>query len=203
MTWWSTLPRGPELLGAVMAVFRRKGFAHTSVRDLESATGLHPGSLYKAYGSKEGLFAAAVTAYNDQVVAGRVRTHLDAADPPLPGIHAFFTSTFDTGEPLNPGCLLTTTAVETPLLAGTARDGVAAGLELIEDGFRRLLERARAAGDIAPTAATDQLAAQLLALYQGVLVLVRFGTPAAKLAAVVEHAIPAITTAHHPSEGPR
>src|SRR5690349_23206383 len=89
----------PELLGAVMAVFRRKGFAHTSVRDLESATGLHPGSLYKAYGSKEGLFAAAVAAYNDQVVAGRVRTHLDAADPPLPGIHAFFTSTFDTGEP--------------------------------------------------------------------------------------------------------
>lgn len=193
----------PELLSAVMAVFRRKGFAHTSVRDLEGATGLHPGSLYKAYGNKEGLFAAAVTAYNDQVVADRVRTHLDAAEPPLRGIHAFFTSTFDSGEELNPGCLLTTAAAEAPELPGTARDGVAAGLDLIEDGFWRVLERARAAGDIDPTTATDQLASQLLALYQGVLVLVRFGTPAAKLAAVVEHAIPAITTFDHRTEGPR
>lgn len=193
----------PELLGAAMGVFRRKGFAHTSVRDLEGATGLHPGSLYKAYGSKEGLFAATVTRYNEQVVAQRVRTHLDAADPPLPGLQAFFTSTFDGGEQLNPGCLLTTTAVETPVLPDTARSGVATGLELIEDGFRRLLERAREAGDISPTAETDQLASQLLALYQGVLVLVRFGTPAAKLATVVEHAIPAITTFDHRSEGPR
>ncbi|MEO6085292.1 MAG: TetR/AcrR family transcriptional regulator [Umezawaea sp.] len=193
----------PELVNAVMAVFRRKGFAQTSVRDLEAATGLHPGSLYKAYGNKESLFAAVVTAYNDRVVAHRVHTHLDAAEPPLQGIHTFFTSTFDGGEEHNPGCLLTTSAVEAPALPGTARDGVAAGLDLIEDGFRRLLERARAAGDIAATAPIDQLASQLLALYQGVLVLVRFGTPAARLAAVVEHAVPAITAYDHRPEGPR
>jgi AcrR family transcriptional regulator len=94
------------------------------VRDLEAATGLHPGSLYKAHGSKEGLFTAAVTATTNRWSRA--------------------------------GCAPTTTAVEAPVLPGTARDGVSAGLDLIEDGFRRLLERARAAGDIAPTAAIDQ-----------------------------------------------
>src|SRR5881392_1911699 len=165
-----------------MAVFRRKGFAHTSVQDLQEATGLHPGSLYKAYGSKAGLFTAALAAYNEQVAAHRVRVHLDDADPPLRGLHTFFTSTFDDGGQSNPGCLLTNTAIEAPTLDGIGRDGVTAGLALIEAGFRRLLNRAIAAGDLAPTVTTEQLAAELLVLYQGVLVLVRFGTPAAKLA---------------------
>jgi AcrR family transcriptional regulator len=184
----------PELLHVVMGVFRRKGFAHTTVPDLQEATGLHPGSLYKAYGSKEGLFTAALAAYNDQVTARRVRTHLDETDPPLRGLHTFFTSTFETNEETNPGCLLTNTAIEAYVLPGTGRDGVTAGLELIEAGFRRLLDRAVNAGDLAPTAPTDQLAAQLLALYQGVLVLVRFGTPAGKLAGIVEHAVTAIVS---------
>src|SRR5437762_11527659 len=140
---------GPGLLRTGVAVFRRKGCAHTSVQDLQQATGLHPGSLYKAYGSKEGLFAAALAAYNEQVTARRVGTHLDEADPPLRGLHTFFTSTFDSGEETNPGCLLTNTAIEAPALPGTGRDGVTAGLALIEGGFRRLLDRAVAAGDLA------------------------------------------------------
>ncbi|MEU7908815.1 TetR/AcrR family transcriptional regulator [Actinoplanes sp. NPDC049118] len=184
----------PELLRTVMAVFRRKGFAHTSVQDLQEATGLHPGSLYKAYGSKEGLFTAALAAYNEQVAARRVQFHLDETDPPLRGLHTFFASTFSDSdsEEANPGCLLTNTAIEAPMLPGIGRDGVAAGLELIETGFRRMLERAVATGDLAPTAPTDQLAAELLALYQGVLVLVRFGTPTVKLADIVANALPAI-----------
>ncbi|MBI3685790.1 MAG: TetR/AcrR family transcriptional regulator [Actinobacteria bacterium] len=191
-----------------MAVFRRRGFARTSIRDLAEATGLHPGSLYQAYGSKEGLFAAAVTTYNELVVEHRVRTHLDEAEPPLRGIDTFFASTFDddgdddsAADGPNPGCLLTNTAVEAHLLPGTSRDGVAAGLNLIEQGFQRVLERARQAGQINPTAATDQLAAQLLALYQGVLVLVRFGAPTTKLAAIVAHAVPAIIASGHHAEG--
>ncbi|MEV8504450.1 TetR/AcrR family transcriptional regulator [Actinoplanes sp. NPDC051475] len=190
----------PELLATVMAVFRRKGFAHTSVRDLEQATGLHPGSLYKAYGNKEGLFTAALAAYNEQVAAHRVRIHLDETDPPLRGLHAFFVSTFDGGEEANPGCLLTNTAVEAPALAGVGRDAVAAGLELIEAGFRRMLERAIAAGDLPPTTPNDQRAAELLALYQGVLVLVRFGTAPAKLAGIVAHALPALLATHTQGE---
>src|SRR5688572_24293900 len=65
-----------EVLASAMRLFRRRGYLGASVRDLEEATGLHPGSLYRAFKNKDELFRAALDAYNDQVVEKRVQTHL-------------------------------------------------------------------------------------------------------------------------------
>ncbi|MEW1649099.1 TetR/AcrR family transcriptional regulator [Streptomyces sp. NPDC091219] len=51
---------------AAMEAFRRSGFAGTSMRDLVEATGLGSGSLYAAFGSKEGLYLAALDLYRQQ-----------------------------------------------------------------------------------------------------------------------------------------
>ncbi|HEY2385359.1 MAG TPA: TetR/AcrR family transcriptional regulator [Candidatus Binatia bacterium] len=179
----------PELLTTVMRLFRRKGYCQTSLKDIEQATDLHPGSLYKAYGSKDQLFVAALHAYNERVVAERVRTHLDHAERPLRGVRAMFVSTFDGSETDIPGCLLTNTAVESTALGPEARRAVAEGFDLLRDGFARALERARARGDVPPSTRPAVLAARLLALYQGVLVLVRFGTPADHLSKIVDETI--------------
>lgn len=40
--------------------FRNTGYEGTSIDDLVQATGLHRGSLYKAFGSKRGLFVLAL-----------------------------------------------------------------------------------------------------------------------------------------------
>ena len=40
------------------AAFLRSGYEGTSIEDLVTATGLHRGSLYQAFGSKRGLFLA-------------------------------------------------------------------------------------------------------------------------------------------------
>ncbi|MCY7411516.1 MAG: TetR/AcrR family transcriptional regulator [Salinibacterium sp.] len=40
--------------------FRTTGYEGTSIDDLVQATGLHRGSLYKAFGSKRGIFVLAV-----------------------------------------------------------------------------------------------------------------------------------------------
>ena len=44
-------------------LFWQQGFAATSVSQLTAATGLKPGSLYNEFGSKEGLFKAALSYY--------------------------------------------------------------------------------------------------------------------------------------------
>lgn len=51
----------PAQVAARAAVtFTELGYAGTSVDDLVRATGLHRGSLYQAFGSKRGLFCAAL-----------------------------------------------------------------------------------------------------------------------------------------------
>jgi AcrR family transcriptional regulator len=164
-----------------MALYRRRGFGHTSMRDIEEATGLHPGSIYKAYGSKDALFVAALRAYNERIVRGRIATHLDGVPDPIAAIDRYFRSTFDGGERANPGCLLTTTATEARELDRAARGAVTEGLTDIEDALRRTLARAADQGRLPAGVPIDSLAAQLLALYQGLLVLVRFGAPRERL----------------------
>lgn len=43
-------------IDAAAAVFRRHGYAATSIEQIVEATGVHRGSLYSAFGSKRGLF---------------------------------------------------------------------------------------------------------------------------------------------------
>lgn len=161
-----------EVLASAMRLFRRRGYLGASVRDIEEATGLHPGSLYRVFESKDGLFRAALDAYNDQVVEGRVRVHLLEPADPVAGIRSFFTSAFETGPDPDPGCLLTNTAVESFTLPQTT-DAVRRGLETIESGFAEALTRARALGLLSADLDVEVSAAHLLALYQGLLVLVR------------------------------
>lgn len=71
-----------EVLASAMRLFRHRGYLGASLRDIEEATGLHPGSLCRTFRSKDGLFHAALDAYNERVVQGRIRVHLlEPADP--------------------------------------------------------------------------------------------------------------------------
>ncbi|MFC8450319.1 TetR/AcrR family transcriptional regulator [Kitasatospora sp. NPDC057223] len=180
-----------EVLASAMRLFRHRGYQGASLRDIEEATGLHPGSLYRSFRSKDGLFHAALDAYNEQVVQGRVRTHLLEPADPLAGIRSFFTTAFETGVDPDPGCLLTNTAVEC-FTVPQAAEGVRRGLETIESGFADALTRARALGRLPAGSDIGTTAAHLLALYQGLLVLVRAGTPHTKLHTVTDGAMASI-----------
>ncbi len=48
-----------------MNAFRRNGYDGTSISDLVDATGVGRGSLYAAFGSKEGLYLAAMDRYRE------------------------------------------------------------------------------------------------------------------------------------------
>ena len=59
-------PRGFDLDAATdraVALFWRRGYAATSVRDLCTAMGLNSGSFYAAFGGKAGCFRMALARY--------------------------------------------------------------------------------------------------------------------------------------------
>lgn len=57
---------------AARGVFWRHGYETASVPALEAATGLRRSSIYHAFGSKRGLFDAAVESYLDEIVRPRL-----------------------------------------------------------------------------------------------------------------------------------
>ncbi len=52
-----------KVLRSAMNAFMHKGYAKTSMQDLKTATGLHPGSIYCAFENKRGLLLAALEQY--------------------------------------------------------------------------------------------------------------------------------------------
>jgi TetR/AcrR family transcriptional repressor of nem operon len=55
-----------EVIAKCASAFRLTGYEGTSIDDLVRASGLHRGSIYKAFGSKRGLFVQAL----GQIVGG-------------------------------------------------------------------------------------------------------------------------------------
>jgi TetR/AcrR family transcriptional repressor of nem operon len=53
---------------AARDLFWERGYASTSLADLQAATGLSRSSLYQTYGSKQGLFDRALDSYCDEII---------------------------------------------------------------------------------------------------------------------------------------
>ena len=163
-----------QVLTQAMHLFRHKGFAASSVKDIEQATGLKTGSIYHSYRDKDGLFQAALDHYNGKVVAGRMERFLSKGAG-LAGLRSLFHSLLN--EP--GGCLLTNSAIEFGAMEGAAHNGVHHGFDLLRQVFERILHEE---GFADPTAT----ALRLLVLYQGLLVLIRGGYAGPSLTGMID-----------------
>lgn len=61
-----------QVARAARTVFWQRGYEAASIPELEEATGLGRSSIYNAFGSKKGLFDAAVESYLDEVIRPRL-----------------------------------------------------------------------------------------------------------------------------------
>ncbi|BHH83193.1 TetR/AcrR family transcriptional regulator [Desulforhopalus sp. 52FAK] len=58
-----------EVVDKSIDLFWENGFSASSMKDVEEATGLKPGSIYLAFGNKEGLFKEALVRYSRRRLA--------------------------------------------------------------------------------------------------------------------------------------
>jgi TetR/AcrR family transcriptional repressor of nem operon len=170
------------VLTGAMHAFRRQGFGAVSVRDLEAATGLKAGSLYNSFGDKAGLFRAAFVHYNSTVLGQRIARYA-TPEAGLAGLRIFFLSLLHEQRNEAFGCLITNSAIE---FGPDAPPGVGEGLEALLALFRTRLAGAKAAGRLRRGLDEGLGAQRLLALYQGILVLVRAGQDKAALARMID-----------------
>ena len=119
---------------AARDVFWQCGYELTSIADLEERTGLDRSSLYNAFGSKQGLFEAALRSYLREAIESRLGG-MQQPDAGIATIAAFFTGMAQTfradPERARYGCLMVNTLGE--LGAQNAHSALA---EAYRDNFR-------------------------------------------------------------------
>ena len=167
------------VLTGAMHAFRRKGYLAVSVRDLEDATGLKMGSIYNSFGDKAGLFDAAFAHYNRAVLQRRIDRHASLASG-LHGLRDLFLSLLREPGGNSYGCLITNSAVEFGGGDGPHRC-VNEGLRTLATAFADRLAIARRDGALRDGVDPAGASVKLLALYQGILVLIRAGHDKAAL----------------------
>lgn len=180
--------RNNATLSRAMRVFWRQGYDHTSIRDLERATGLNASSLYNAWGGKEALFRQVLDYYVEGIVQRRIETYLREGDP-IQGIRRFFETTFDYIDTDTPplACLLTNTAQALGHHDEHIREQLDAGMRRVETGFRAALERVE---EPLPAGQTPAVLARSLALsLQGLLVTSRVTPDRQRLQALTDAAL--------------
>jgi len=154
-----------------MMMFWRRGYGGTSIQDLEKATRLHRGSLYNAFGDKQGLFVAALKRYETTVSQERIK-QLSNPDP-YRAIEGFLNTLItQMSEPSRPrGCLHTNTSLEFPHAPDEILRVIAERTAGIEGAIYVVLRRAQAEGILDPAADARALARFYLGIAKGITVL--------------------------------
>lgn len=161
------------VLSGAMHAFRRKGYHAVSIRDLERATRLKAGSIYNSFGDKAGLFDAAFAHYVETVLRCRIERYA-AQEAGLGGLRELFLSLLHEPDGGSFGCLITNAAVEFGG-EGRAHRCVGEALDALAAVFAERLQAAANSHALRAGVEPAQAALKLLALYQGILVLVRAG----------------------------
>ena len=177
------------VLDRAAELFWRRGYDVVSVQDLESSTGLGRGSLYNAFGDKEGLFIAALDRYAERFGSVPFR-HLEERDVGT-GIRRLLEAIVERMEkPANPrGCLLTNTSLAFGTGSSRIDAYVTGKIAEMERRLEEAITRARDEGQIPADANPRQLARYYCAVAQALGVMHKAFGAAAGLRDIVEVAM--------------
>ncbi len=180
-----------KALDAALCVFWRKGYEGASYADLTAATGVERPALYAAFGNKEALFRKALDRYYE-LYLDFVPQALEQLTAREVAAHMLYNSAdLNTRFPDRTGCFNINGALAVSDGAETMRRTLIEARAEGEAQFRARFERAKAEGDLPPTAKPDVLAAYLMAVLHGMAVQAKAGFSREKLNSVAEQALAA------------
>lgn len=173
-----------------MDLFWERGYEATSMHDLTEALGVGRGSLYAAFGSKDGLYRTALAHYLDLMATAMLRELETGGDVRTIIRNALLGRlTVAANDPLRRGCMLVNAAAELlprdARTCQTVRDVMSAN----RDALEQTLTVAVARGEIAPEFHPKSLAEFLVACLTGLLMSSKIEPDLASLTRTVDIAL--------------
>jgi len=137
-----------KVLDSVVKLFWAQGYEATSMKNICEVTGLQPGSVYAAFGSKRALFLAAIDAYFEQAI-DNLKAILTGEGTPLERLRELFMYIVgDTCRKDSHGCLLVNALLETPADDAELRKRIATMFRRLEVAIKEVLVEAAACGEL-------------------------------------------------------
>ncbi len=151
--------------------FWANGYQSTSILDIASATGVKPGSLYKAFGDKKGLFLKCVQYYMEHTSYYAILIENPEA-PIKESLRKIFNLMVDSCDESvrNSGCLVTNSAYEMASVDEEISGEMNKHLSQMKQAVLSRILSAQASGEIDSEKDADSLAAYYITLIQGLLV---------------------------------
>lgn len=179
-----------DLIRKSVEIFRDNGFAGTSAEMLVKGLGVNRYSIYAEFGSKQGLFDAALERYDMEVV-DRNFGPLEAPGAGLDEIRALlqFFGSVDGNPGLGRGCLLCNTAVEFGPDDPSGAGFVQSYFARLSNAFRTALENALAGGELHEAVDVKQEAGFFTASVLGLFVMLRAKAPSQTIQSAARVAI--------------
>ncbi len=158
-----------------MRAFWAKGYEATSLADLMSATGLHKGSLYQAFGDKHALFVQALNRYLADMRRQEIEALADAATP-LTGLrnvmHMMIDMTDDDCS-CPKGCLAINSLVELAPHDPQIQQIMSDHTQHMRSSVEHAVAGAQAAGEIGTGRPPEVIAAMLMTFMAGLAVTIK------------------------------
>lgn len=149
-------------LGRALDLFRKQGFAATSLDDLSEATGMNRPSLYGAFGDKRELYIKSYQRYREEARAAMVeifRQEMPVRQR-LERIFAAALNIYLSGETGPRGCFTVVTAASEAVSDPDIRAMVLDGLTELDKAFTNCFRRAKENGEL-PESADPAVLAQV------------------------------------------
>lgn len=172
-----------EILDRAMTVSWERGWEQTSIRDLERALDLKAPSIYRRFGSRDGLGEAVVDHYVRRIVERRIEKYLPPSGDPRDNLRRFLEQSVtepEHGGALR-GCLLTSMSNETARPAPEIERALSRGRARIADALADETRRAAELGLLREGVDSEEAADSLTLAMQGLMSMARAGEPSSTL----------------------
>jgi len=177
-------------LGKALDLFRKEGFAATSLDDLSAATGMNRPSLYGAFGDKRALFIKSYRRYRADARAAMLDIFREEMPirKRLARIYAVALDIYLSGESPR-GCFTVMTAASEAVFDPEIRLMVLEGFVELDKAFAACFRLARDKGELGEGADPIVLSQLASATIHTIAIRARAGVPRKELEAIVDGAI--------------
>lgn len=179
-----------EIADRAMHLFWSNGYHSTTARQLADATGVNLYSLYAEFGSKEGLYQAAVERYERDMVT----QYIGALEEPGASLSTLRNvllqfAEFPKADGGAPGCLLCNAAIEQAPTPHLSQASTARYVSRLTRALTHALENARSDGSLQSDIETEPIGQYLCAVLLGLFVMIRAKVSVEIIDGTVEQAI--------------